>query len=171
MAHELIDAVTATPTGPLTIPVGQTVSVTMRYTLNGSPPGSPSSSTYSLVLLKVSPGSPASIGLPHIPASANTDYETTADIFSSGGAYILKARGYVQYVPADSQEVFSEDIEVFVTDIAELQATPGTIDEEQGTSTTVTEESATSTTVNEEQATATTVTEESATSTTVTEAT
>lgn len=171
MAHELIDTVTATPTGPLTIPVGQTVAVTMRYTLNGPPSGSPSASTYSLTLQKVSPGLPFSIAPSHSPAAANTDYETTANIFSSGGTYVLRARGHVQYTPFADQEVFSEDITVFVTDIAELQATPGTIDEGQGVTTTVTEGQPTATTVTEGQAVTTTVTEGQATGTTVTEGT
>lgn len=124
MANELVGSVTATPTGPVTIQVGQTIAFTMRYTLNGPPPGSPSASTYSLSLQKVSPSPPQSVGLPHIPAAANTDYETTADIFSSGGTYVLRARGYVQYTPFADQEVFSEDITVHVMrEVREVEAT------------------------------------------------
>lgn len=74
MAHELIDVVTATPAGPVTIGVGQRLDIAASFTLNGPPTGSPTFSSYSLSWQRV--GLPASLDS-QAPAVAGTVYTKT----------------------------------------------------------------------------------------------
>lgn len=120
MANELIDAVTATPAGPVTIGLGQTLDITASFTLNGPPPGSPTSSTYSLTWQKV--GVPASLAL-ESPATAGTPYtKTIAVSFLPIGTHQFKVEANVQYDPFDEQYVDSNLITVHVTRAREIEA-------------------------------------------------
>lgn len=77
--HELIDAVTAAPIGPVTIGHGHALDITASFTLDGSSPGTPTTSTYTIQVSRVvSPGVYASIfGTQVSPATAGTDYTMT----------------------------------------------------------------------------------------------
>lgn len=171
MAHELIDAVTVYPEGPVTVGLGNTLDITASYTLNGPPVGSPTASSYSLAWQKVSPGAPTSWDTED-PAAAATDYTKTCptSVLSAVGTYVLRVSAlYINDVPF--QDTVDVDITVHVVPWRELEALDTTHTEGQATPTTVTEGAATPTTVTEGQATATTVTEGAATPTTVTEGT
>jgi len=122
MANELVGSVTATPTGPVTIGLGQTLDVTGRFTLNGPPPGSPTSSTYTLLWQKV--GVPASLAS-EIGATAGTVYTKTIPAAQLPiGTHQFKVEGSVLYDPFDEQYVDSNLITVHVMrEVREVEAT------------------------------------------------
>jgi hypothetical protein len=71
MAHEYIDAVSATPVGPITVQLGDSVDISASFTLDGPTGGN--ASAYSLAWQKLSPGFPFSFATQD-PAVAGTVY-------------------------------------------------------------------------------------------------
>lgn len=112
MAHELIQAVSVAPGGPVTIVVGQTLDLTAAILLNGPPPGSPTSSTYTLTWQKI--GVPASLAS-QSPVTPLTPYtKTIAAVHLPVGVHEFKVNGYVLYDPFDEQDVDSDLVTVHV---------------------------------------------------------
>lgn len=120
MANELVGSVTATPTGPVTIGLGQTLDISASFTLNGPPPGSPTSSTYTLLWQKVGLG--ASLAS-ESGASAGTVYtKTISAVHLPIGTHQFKVEGAVLYDPFDEQYVDSNLITVHVAGVREIDA-------------------------------------------------
>lgn len=170
MANELVDAVTATPTGPVTIGLGQTLDITASYTLNGPPTGSPTFSSYSLSWQRV--GLPASLDS-QAPAVAGTVYTKTMGVAHLPvGTHQFKVQGiYINNAGQPDSLVFVDSnlITVHVVAWREGEAPDTTHTEGLATPTTMTEGTANPTTMTEGTATPTTMTEGTATPTTMTE--
>lgn len=124
MAHELIDSVTATPTGPITVALGGTVDITASFTLNGPNPGSPTVSLYSLAWTY--PAGSLSIAN-ESPAAHDTDYTHTVptSILSALGNYDIVVQGtyFSDAAPPDNEQyVDSNTVRIRVVGVTEEQA-------------------------------------------------
>lgn len=171
MAHELIASVTATPAGPITIGLGETVDITASYALNGANPNGPSTSLYSLGFLKASP-SPGSSWGAQIPAVEDTDYTKTCPTTTLNAVekYELKVRATC-ITDVDTTFEESATIMVHVVPFSEDHGTSGSWDEGEAASGSMSEESAASGGFSEESAASASMTEEQAASGTWTEGT
>lgn len=168
MANELVDAVTATPAGPVTVGLGQSLDITGRFALNG--PSGGTLLSRSMAWLHLSPGAPFSFDFELSPIE-DTDYTKTcpASALDSIGAHVIRLQVFSIYDIPSQQTVASNDITVHVVAWREGEAPDTTHTEGIATPTTMTEGTATPTTMTEGTATPTTMTEGTATPTTMTE--
>jgi hypothetical protein len=114
MAHELIDSVTVSPLGPVTIGLGDAFDITASFSLNGPNPGNPTVSGYTLSWQRISPGAPATFASESTP-SPDTDYTHTcsAAILNAVGDYVIRVEGY--YFSDAAPPNFEQSVDVDIT--------------------------------------------------------
>ena len=172
MAHEFIDEVTATPTGPIVVSLGGTVDITASFTLNGANPGSPTFSLYSLAWTY--PDGLVSFAN-ESPAVHDTNYTHTVplSILAAVGTYDIVIQGtyFSDAAPPDNaQSVDSNTVTIRVLGVTEEQSPSTPFTEVQASVTVTAEEQQPSGSFSEMQASSTTTSEEQAPNTTTTEA-
>lgn len=123
MANELVGSVTATPTGPVTIGLGQSLDITARFTLNG--PSGATLISRAMNWQKTAPGLPLSFDGETSPTE-DTDYTKTCSalVLNAVGTYTLRVQVYSIYntPPPFDQTVNSNDITVHVAGVREIDA-------------------------------------------------
>jgi hypothetical protein len=168
VANELVDAVTATPAGPVDVRLGDGLDVTGRFTLDG--PSGRILVSRAMNFTHTSPGAPFSFGT-ESPVIADTDYTKTCSAASlnSIGEHTLVVNVVSTFDVPPQQTVESSEITVNVRRWVEDQPEPTTWAEGQRTPTAQTEGQRTPTSHTEGQPTPTTWAEGQRTATSWTE--
>lgn len=122
MADELVDAVTATPAGPVTIGLGQSVDVTAEYTLNGPSTALPGTSIYTILWSESSSGVWASETTPTTQPDTPFTKTCPASVFPAVGEYTLRVNVLHSGSGLSVYSTLAPDITVHVARAREIEA-------------------------------------------------